>query len=185
MKRLLALALTVGMLWGCGKNREMDQALALRQSLLRGQGCSFSMEVTADYGEEVHRFLLDCKADSQGEITFCVAEPESICGITGQITGEGGRLTFDDTVLGFPLLAEGSLSPVSTPWVFLNSLRSGYMTACGTEEKGMRLTVNDSYAADALQLDIWIREDAVPYYGEILWQGRRILSFAVEDFAIL
>ena len=87
--------------------------------------------------------------------------------------------------MAFPLLAEGQVSPVSAPWLLMKTLRSGYLTSCGTEDGTLRLSIDDSYEDDALHLDIWLNEEELPKHGEILWQGRRILSVAVENFRFL
>jgi len=163
----------------------MEQAIALRERMLQSQGCSFSAAVTADYGEKVYQFRTDCSADREGNLVFSVIEPDSISGISGRITQKSGQLTFDDVVLAFELLADGEISPVSVPWILVNTLRGGYLASCGPDTDGLRLTILDSYDEDALQMDIWLDEDGIPAYAEILWQGRRILSVNVENFAFL
>ena len=109
----------------------MEQALQLREQLLHCEACTFQAEITADYGDQLHRFVVDCRGDREGNLQFTVLEPESISGITGEIHALGGRLTFSDTAIGFPMMADEMLSPVSAPWVLLKSLCSGYMHACG------------------------------------------------------
>ena len=111
-------------------------------------------------------------------------EPESISEISGRISALGGSLTFDNAVLGFPLMADNTLSPVSAPWILINSLRNGYMVSCGKEADGMRLCVNDSYEDDALMLDVWFDTYMTPHYAEISCQGRRILTVNIEKFEI-
>ena len=117
-------------------------------------------------------------------MTFEVVQPQSIAGITGTITGEGGFLTFDDVALHFDLLADDTVTPVSAPWIFLKTLRGGYLTSAGEEDGLLRVTIDDSYEEDALQLDIWLDEKNAPVRGEILYGGRRILSLSVTDFTI-
>lgn len=186
MKRFLAVCLSFLLLSACGRgSTDMEEALSFRESLLRAEGCVFQGKIAADYGDELYSFTVQCSADREGNITFTVIEPESISGISGRISASGGCLTFDDTVLGFPLLADGELSPVSAPWIFLSSLRGGYMTSCARDSDGMRLCVNDSYEDDALMLDIWFHESVTPYYAEILWQGRRVLTLELDNFEIL
>lgn len=185
MKRVFAVFLVMLVLTGCGfENAELDRAMKLRAALLAA-GCSFDAEITADYGDKIYTFSLSCQADASGNLTFEVTAPESISGITGRITDEGGFLTFDDAALAFPLLADGQLSPISGPWVLLKTLRSGYVTACSAEGEGLRLSVDDSYEEDALHLDIWLDGGDLPTRAEILWDGRRILTIAVENFQIL
>lgn len=183
MKRLLAVVALV-LLTGCGGNGALDKVMALRADLLAAE-CSFHTVITADYGDAVHSFAMDCRFDTDGSLAFTVTEPESIAGITGTVSREGGALTFDDSVLAFPLLADEQFSPVSGPWVLMQSLRGGYMTACGEENSRIRATIRDTYEEDALQLDIWLDEKALPAEGEILWDGRRVLTMKVENFRYL
>lgn len=184
MKRFLAMAALV-LLTGCtGSGEALDEVMALRADLLAAS-CSFRAVVTADYGDAVHTFTMDCQSDTSGGLSFTVVEPESIAGITGTVSREGGELTFDDTVLAFPLLADGQFSPVSGPWVLMRTLRGGYVTACGQEEGMIRATINDSYEEDALQLDIWLDGSGLPHRAEILWDGWRVLTLEVEMFEYL
>ena len=73
---------------------------------------------------------------------------------------------------------------MSAPWIFLKTLRGGYLTSAGMEEELLRLTVDDSYEDDALQLDIWLDRRDVPLRGDILYDGKRILTLSVENFEI-
>lgn len=185
MKRMLRLLILVLFLSGCASAvSEIERGMALRSKLLSGQGCSFDAAVTADYGDKLYTFGLSCEADTKGNLTFAVTEPESIAGITGTVTEEGGRLTFDDTALQFDLMADDQISPVSAPWVFLKTLRSGYLTSACQEEELLRLTIDDSYEDDALQLDIWLGSGDLPVRAEMLHDERRILSLDVTNFQI-
>lgn len=159
--------------------------MALRERLLSGQGCSFEMEITADFGENTYTFCLVCEADKQGNVKFTVSEPESISGISGTIDASGGKLTFDAAALAFSLLADGEVSPVSAPWLFLKTVRSGFMTAAAAEADMTRITIDDSYEADALQLDIWLDAYDTPVQAEVIWQGRRVLSMQIRNFVIV
>ena len=170
-------------LTGCTGSTELERGMALRSSLLKSSG-SFDAKITADYGDKCHVFTVSCIFDDQGNLGFTVQEPEEIAGITGNIRSDGGELTFDDTVLYFPLLADGQLSPVSAPWIFMKALRSGYLTAAGMEDELLRLSIDDRYEADALHLDIWLEEQDIPVRGEILYGNRRILSIDVSNFLI-
>lgn len=159
----------------------MDRALEAR-SKLQSAACRFRATVSADYGEMIHTFVLDCDGTEDGTVTFSVVAPESISGITGKLTGDSGFLTFDDEILAFNLLADGQLSPVSAPWVLLHTLRGGYLRYVSQTETGLRLTVDDSYADQAMQVEIWLDGEGRPMAAEILWQGRRILTMKVENF---
>lgn len=160
--------------------------MAFRASLLSGMGCSFQAVITADYQEELYQFTLDCRCDEQGTLQFTVVEPESISGISGEISGEGGKLTFDnEEALVFQTLADGQITPVTAPWLLVKTLRSGYVTSCCMEEDLLRASIDDSYEDDALHFDIWFTADDIPKCAEILWADRRILSLEVTNFEFL
>ena len=106
---------------GCtGKTEEIERGMALRSRLLSAESCSFDAEVTADYGDKIYAFTLSCVGNAKGDLTFEVKQPESIAGITGKIDNQGGKLTFDDTVLHFELLTDDQISPISAPSWFIS-----------------------------------------------------------------
>ena len=185
MKKGLALICLAFVLTGCSAESELEQAMQFRDRLLSGEGCSFTAKITADYGDELYEFTMDCRGDKLGALDFCVTSPETISGITGKASEAGGSLTFDDTALHFDLMAEDTLSPVSAPWIFLKTLRSGYIVSACMEENLLHLSVDDSFEDDALRLDIWLDENRNPIRGEILHDGMRILTLSVANFQIL
>ncbi len=186
MKRVALVALAVCMLAGCGMaNEELDRAMELRAKLIAGHGCSFDAAITADYGDKLYNFAAQCEADREGNLTFTITEPETIAGITGDVSGSGGNLTFEDTALAFEHLADDQLAPVSAPWLFLKTLQSGNVTSCGTDGDLVRVSIDESYADDALRLDVWLGEGNLPVRAEILYRDRRILSLEIKSFNIL
>ena len=185
LKKAAAVLLCVFLLSGCaGKNRELEQGLKLRTKLLNSSGCSFDADITADYGDKVHSFSLQCQTDEKGTIRFSVTKPDSIAGITGSVDGENGALSFDNSLLHFPLLADNQLTPISAPWLLMKTLRGGYITSAGPSGEYSRLSIDDSYREDALHLDIWLDSDNRPVKAEILYRERKILSLDVKNFTI-
>ena len=158
--------------------------MSFREKMLSSNGCSFSTTVTADYGEQIYTFSMDCVCDKEGNLTFSVTKPESIAGITGKVSSEGGSLTFDDKILAFQTIADGQITPVTAPWLFMKTIRSGYLNGCSIQEDGIEITIDDSYREDALRLLVSVKND-VPSSAEIFWKGRRVMSLIVENFAYL
>ena len=186
MKKLAGLFVLLLILTGCHQaSGPLHQAMTFREDLLEAKGCSFDAAVTADYGDSLHSFSMACQGDGQGNLTFTVTGPESISGITGRIRQSGGELIFDDTALQFTLLTDRQLSPGSAPWIFLKTLRSGYLTSAAQEEEGIRISADDSYEDDALHLDIRLSKENLPVSAEILWNNRRILTLEIENFQFL
>ncbi len=185
MKRWFGILLIICLLTGCAEDsQQMDRALSLRSKLQQSE-VSFDVELTADYGDKMHTFSMHCQGDKTGNLKFEVTAPESIAGITGTVSKNKGNLTFDEQVLAFDILADGLISPVSGPWVLLETLRGGYLTSCAEEGDCLRLAIDDSYAEKALHLDIWLDEADLPRQCEVIWQGRRLLSMDVKNFTIL
>lgn len=185
MKKFGLLISFLLVLTGCSNtSSEIERGMALRSKLLQADSCSFDAEITADYGDSLYTFAMSCQGNTKGDVAFSVTSPESIAGITGVIDDEGGKLTFEDVALQFDTMADDQVTPVVAPWIFLKTLRSGYLTSACTEDGQIRLTMDDSYEEDALQLDIWLTEDEIPIRAEILYDGRRILSLNVENFVI-
>ena len=186
MKRAACFTFLVFFLMGCSRESgEIETGMQLRTRLLKAQQCGFSVHITTDYGDTLQKFSMDCSADVDGNISFVVTAPDTISDISGKLTGDGGELVFDDSVLMFPLLAEGSISPVSSPWILIKTLRSGYLTSAGFENNKVRLSIDDSYRDNSLHLDIWLQENDFPEYADILYEGKRIVHLSVENFWIV
>lgn len=186
MKQACVLLVLAVILSGCsGVSTELERGMVLRSKILKAEQVSFQVDIAADYGDSLQLFSMECLSDIQGNVTFEVTAPETIAGITGTISQGEGKLTFDDTALYFTLLTDDQLNPASAPWIFMKTLRSGYLTSAGMENDMLRLTIDDSYADDALQLDIWLDEYDIPQRVEICYDGRTILTLAVRDFQIL
>lgn len=172
-------------LCGCQKfQSSMDAAYSLRDQLINSDGCSFQATVTADYSEKLYAFTMECQTDRDGNLHFTVTQPETIAGITGQVSAKGGNITFDDRILAFQTIADGQVSPVSAPWLLVNTLRSGYLKACAATDSGMEISIDDSYGEEPLHLKV-ITQEQLPTSAEIFWQGRRVLTVNVEKFAFL
>ncbi len=183
MRKILCVVLIMLVLCGCNGEKSMDSVLGLRGKLQNGSS-HFDAVITADYGDRVFHFTLSCSCDPEGNLQFNVVSPDTISDISGSITASGGKLEFDDTALAFPLLADGQLSPVSGPWVMMKALLGGYIQSAGADGEYLRATILDSYAEDAMTVDVWLNENLIPVQGEILWDGRRILTIKVENFEI-
>ena len=182
MKRLFILLIAVLTLSGCSGDTT-DTALRVRQQIYNSGGCTFTAVVTADYGDSLYEFEMECQTDASGDLHFYVVSPQTIQGITGYIRDKGGELTFDDQVLAFELLADGQITPVSAPWIVMRTLRSGYLNGVADIDTGTMLTIDDSYDEGALKVNIWLDEKDLPVCAEIVYDGRRILSIQISGFA--
>lgn len=185
MKFGVAVLLVICVLSGCSqKNDQLKQATELRNSILSSSSCNFEAIITADYGDVIYSFQMGCHVDEKGNLSFSVKDPESIAGITGQISKENAALTFDDKILAFPLLADGQLTPVSAPWIFYSTLRSGYISGCSCYGDGLCLYIDDSYEENPLHLEIYTDSQLTPIHADFFWNHQRVLSADIRYFTI-
>lgn len=186
MKRGLLIALVILVLSGCTIGEtSVERAVNLRKRIQTGRGCKFDATVTVDYSDHLCSFRMHCQTDDLGNLTFTVLAPETIFGISGTISKDNGKLTFDDHVLAFELISEDKISPVSAPWLFMKILCGGYIKACSEDSGGMYVQIDDSYADGAMLLEMWTDHNDIPYRCELIWSGRRVVSMDVENFTIL
>lgn len=186
LRRIVPVLLLFALLSGCGReDTGLDRAMSFRQKLLSASGCSFSGEITADYGDRLYTFSTDCQGGRDGALRFTVTAPETIAGISGCLEPEGGKLTFDETALDFGLLADGQVSPVSCTYFMLTAWRTGYISAAGDTEDGLQITFDLSFQEQPLTAELWLDQEGNPAYGEIAYAGRRILSAAYSNFIFL
>ena len=163
----------------------VEQVVDLRNKILRCQECKFNAFVTADYGDSTCSFTMQCTKDSEGNMNMVVLEPETISGITANIKAGRGQLTFEDKALAFELVADGQITPISAPWLFVDALSSGYINICGKDEEKIRAQIDDTFSGVQFSMDIWLKEDLIPIRAEVIWQGRRIMSIDIDDFTIV
>ena len=180
MKKLLLPLILVLFFTGCGQGNT-PRGMSLRQRMNDSNGCSFTAEVRAYIGKEEYVFSMDCECGNSDTVTFTVTAPESLSGITGDLSSGSGSLTFDGQALAFPMLAQGTMSPISSVWVLLHALRGGYLTDEGKEG----LTIDETYQGVPLRLSVTLDNEDMPTFTEIFQDGERILSLALTNFRFL
>ena len=164
---MMCLCLLLG---GCGgRSQGVSPAIAFRASLVQAGGCSFRAELTADYGDYVVPFALDCETEVNGPTHFTVAAPETLAGITAAVDETGGTVTYDGLMMDFGLLANGRLAPAAG--------------AGGEEDGRFRATYEKDYEEKMLKVDTWF-ENGIPIYAEVCYNGQRILNLTISEFSL-
>lgn len=185
MRRIFCVFLLVLLLFtGCSDAFEVTEAMAFREKLQKGNGCRFIANIQADYGDYEHFFSLSCQVDEKGILRFSVLQPQTIAGISGSIDNQSGKLLFDETVLHFPYLAEGEISPVSAPWLLYKAMLGGYIHAEGKDGDLFRITVDDSFQGESISFDFWLKKGS-PVAAEVFWHERNVISLLISDFQIV
>lgn len=183
MKRLIGLFLFFAMLTGCTSDRKgISDGLKLRQQLSTGDRYIFTAEITADYGDRIYTFIMDCGFDSSGNVEFSLVQPESIQGISGSVSQTGGKLLFEDTVLLFEPLTQGQVTPVIGPWLMVKAILSGYINGVSEGNGNKELIIDDTFGTEKFRVIVQLLEDDFPCSCEIYWQNRRILTIKLSNF---
>ena len=178
---MMCLCLLLG---GCGgRSQGVSPAIAFRASLVQAGGCSFRAELTADYGDYVVPFALDCETEVNGPTHFTVVAPETLAGITAAVDETGGTVTYDGLMMDFGLLANGRLAPAAGPAVVAYCGSSAYLAAGGEEEGRFRATYEKDYEEKMLKVDTWF-ENGIPIYAEVCYNGQRILNLTISEFSL-
>lgn len=186
MKRIFIFALLVSLLFGCSSNNDnYDCALQLRNKLLVSETCRFDTRIIADYGDSFCTFLLHNEIDNRLNLKFTVLEPDTISGISGTISQDGGGVTFDDKVLLFQLLMDQELTPVCAPWLLYKTLVGGIINAEGSKDGLTQVIYDDVFSSEPYQAYVMFNSLGVPSDCEFVWNGRRFLTIEVSNFEIV
>ena len=186
MRKILSGILAVLFLFGCSdESKYLNNIIGLRELLNNSSKCSYVASVTLDYGDSLYVFSANCTLDAENNMDFTIIEPVSIEGISGQLSGETGKLLFDEAVLAFPMLAGGDMMPITAPWLLVRTLKSGYINACGSNSTGYFARIDDSYNGVELFTEVSFDESNNPISADIVWDGKRIVSITIRDFSIM
>lgn len=154
------------LLCACGAgNTSAQTPIAFRTSLNESIECSFTVAVTADYGEYIREFLLSCETgpDSAG---LTVLEPEVARGIRAEVSGEDAQVSFEDTVLAVEDFSSRRISPMAAPYILSEAWRGGYISATGMDGEYESVEYLLGYGTEELTITTFF-SDELPVRAEI------------------
>ncbi|MCL2562675.1 MAG: hypothetical protein FWE08_01385 [Oscillospiraceae bacterium] len=182
MRRLAALLFALMLLLSAtacsGEQDPNERILELRERFLASDQ-RFAAELTADYGDRVHRFTL--RFDSAAS-TLEVLAPELIAGIVIEVSESGTVLHFEGAELNTGPLTEDGLSPLAALPMIVFQWKEGIITAAHYETfHDIRCVVMTTAISDNVQHMTWFdAETGVPIKAEILEDGFAVLTVAFE-----
>ena len=183
---LLAAALCLAVS-GCAGSEDgaVQEALNFRTSLLAADHCTFTAEVTADYGERVGNFTLVCTytpGTNGAELT--VTAPESIAGITAAVDGEEANVTFEDVSLELGTLAGGQVAPLQLPQILGDAWTYSYVESQSEEGDGILVTYRCGYDEEELLVFTRFDTSMTPVQAEVYCDGICVLTAALSDYTV-
>ena len=169
------------LLTGCSSSDDtMASAMAFRTELVQSGGCTFTAQVTADFGDSVREFAMDCCSDEKGNVSFTLKEPETLEGITGSVTDAGGKITYDGMSAEFGLLADEKVIPAAAPAIAASCWAGEYISCTGMEDELCRVTCEKGFEKKLI-VDTWF-QNQVPICCEMCYNGTEILKMEITDF---
>jgi hypothetical protein len=185
MKKRLALLLMIPLLLlpGCGEREEtmQDSFDAFREAVTLAQHISTQAALTADYGDTVQSYTLAVDYDGQ-ETVMEVIEPALLAGVKARAQWGQSSIEYDNVLLAAGELDEEGLTPVSAVPAMLQAMASGYVELLWWEEPYIAVRL---YVGEASACTLWLEpETLTPVHGEIVADGRRVLSCEFTDWEI-
>lgn len=163
----------------------LQAPMDFRAALLQAGACTFQAQITADYGENVYEFKVDCACSADGTASITVLEPQSIAGITAKISENGDELFYDGMAVAFDLLASGNAAPVCTPSLVVDAWANAFIRAAGQEGEWLRVTYERGYDEEQLIVECWFDEKNIPICAEICYNDKTVLKMEVSDFSFV
>ena len=170
------------LLCACGAaNTGAQTPIRLRTALNESGGCSFQLNLTADYGEYIRTFALACQGDVGGKTRLTVMEPELAHGITATVQGEDAQVSYEDTILAVEDFASRRISPMSAPFLLLRAWSEGYIQSTGMDGNLEQVHYLLGYGAQELEIVTWFA-DSLPLRAEVSDGTGVLISCEITDF---
>lgn len=187
---ILALLLALSACGGAEGSPAEQLALELRGAYLGLEGCTASLEVTADYGQRVYRYAMDLSWQREGETVITLTAPQEVAGVTARLREGESALEYDGVRVETGPLDTQGLSPLEAPPLLLETLRTGFLAECVLEDRDgtevLHLTSRDPERApgDGRELQLWLdAATGVLLRGEIAWEGETVIQCDVTAFS--
>lgn len=171
------------LLCACGTGDDSAQtAVSFRTKLKEAEACRYQASVTGDYGAYVREFVLDCCC-TQSSSSFVVVEPDSVAGITAEVSGEQAQVSYDDTILAVENFESRRISPMAAPWLLSQAWCQGYISSVSTDGALECTEYRLGYGMEELIVTTDF-ENGVPVRGEISDGTRVLITCLITDFTL-
>ena len=172
------------LLSACGAAKESAQTPVKFRTELIGAGVvSQTLTLTADYGEYVREFTLDCDSDVGGETRLTVRAPEIAQGITATVSGEDAQVSYGDTTLAVENFETRRISPMAAPYLLTMAWSEGYIDACGMDGDLEQVTYALGYGASQLTIETWF-SNGTPVRAEITDGSQTLIFCEISEFTL-
>lgn len=171
------------LLCACGAGETSAQTpVSFRTSLTEKGGCDYVAAVTADYGDYVRQFTLNCTSEI-GDTTLTVLQPDSAAGITATVSGDEAQVRFGDTILAVEEFSTRKISPMAAPYLLERAWSEGYISATGMDGELETVEYLLGYGSDQLTVSTWFAGQ-VPVKAEISDGKTALITCEITEFSL-
>ena len=171
------------LLCACGAAEESAQTpVALRTALHEAGGCGFRLELTADYGDHVRSYTLDCQG-SGDSASLTVVEPEIAEGITAAVSGEDAHVAYDTTILAVEDFESRPISPMAAPYLLTRAWNEAYISTVGRDGDLEQVCYLLGYGGRQLEI-ITCFAGQIPQTAEISDGSNVLISCEISNFTL-
>jgi outer membrane lipoprotein-sorting protein len=166
-----------------GGGKAEERALEARTRMISMERCSFTAEISADYGNRTYDFTVTASYQKDGESILSVTKPDSLSGISVTYSS----LSFDGARIETGSLSSQGLSPLSAFPALLAAARTGDIAETGFETLGgieaICFTCRESADGETLEQKLWFDPaTGAPLRGEILVNGDLAIACVFTQF---
>lgn len=180
--RIAVPMLLLLLLCACGAGETSAQTpVRFRTSLTEAGGCDLAAAVTADYGDYIRQFTLDCSLEI-GKTAFTVTQPDNAAGITATVSGEKAAVSFGDTILAVEEFSTRKISPMAAPYILERAWSTGYVSSTGMDGEWETVEYLLGYGSDQLTVTTAF-SGQVPVKAEISDGKNNLVTCEISDFS--
>lgn len=172
------------LLCACGAAKESAQTpVSFRTALTSAGQCNFTLELTADYGDYIREFTLQCSGDVDGDTSLTVMAPEIAQGVTATVSGEDAAVSYSDTVLAVENFESRAISPMAAPYLLTKAWSEGYIESCGVDGDWEQVHYLLGYGGKQLEI-VTCFAGQEPQWAEISDGENILISCEISEFTL-
>ncbi len=172
---------------GSGNGKTEELALETRTRMINMKTCSFTADLTADYGNRTYEFTVTVSYQKDGESILTITRPDNLAGISVTYTKDGTDLEYDGARLETGSLSSWGLSPMTALPDLLAAAQTETISECGIETldgmEALQVTCREEREGEALEQKLWFDlASGAPLRGEISVDGYTVITCVFTEF---
>ncbi len=171
------------LLCACGADQTSAQTpVHFRTALTENGGCTYDMQLRADYGDYIRDFTLSCTYDGSGA-SLTVTQPETAKGITASVSSDGAKVSYDSTVLAVEDFESRKISPMAAPYLLGQAWSQGYISSVGMDGEQEAVTYTLGYGNETLEITTMFSQ-GIPVHAEISDGSHNLVTCEISDLTL-